>query len=140
MIGLVIYSTIGDKFGIEDVDDTMSMLMKNATLRWWLLGLPFLFLVTGIFNIKATEVTSAMTRNVWKNLRTVLVWIIALCIFYLGNDSDYGEAWHVPESWYILLGFSVMTSGIVVYYWYKSQDDELTKQHPYQDPLLLFSI
>jgi len=122
VIGLVIYSTIGDKFGIEDVDDTMSMLMKNATLRWWLLGLPFLFLVTGIFNIKATEVTSAMTRNVWKNLRTVLVWIIALCIFYLGNDSDYGEAWHVPESWYILLGFSVMTSGIVVYYWYKSQE------------------
>ena len=105
-IGLVIYSTIGNKFCIEDIDDTMSMLTKNATLRWWLLGLSFLFLLTGIFNIKATEVTSAMTRNVWKNLRTVLVWIIALCILYLGNNSDYGEAWHEPQSLYILLGFS----------------------------------
>ena len=122
IIGLVIYSTIGDKFGIEDIDDTMSTLMNNATLRWWLLGLPLLFLLTGIFNIKATEVTSAMTRNVWKNLRTVLVWSVALFIFYVGNDSNYGEAWHNPESFYILLGFSVMTSGIVVYYWYKSQE------------------
>mmetsp|Transcript_12871 Transcript_12871/g.25907 ORF Transcript_12871/g.25907 Transcript_12871/m.25907 type:complete len:247 (-) Transcript_12871:2564-3304(-) len=122
VIGLIIYATIGNKFGIEDIDDTISMLMNNATLRWWLLGLPFLFLLTGIFNIKATEVTSAMTRNVWKNLRTVLVWSIALCIFYLGNNSKYGEAWHNPDSFFILLGFSVMTSGIVVYYWYKSQE------------------
>jgi len=27
---------------------------------------------------QVTEVTSAMTRKVWKNLRTVSVWIIAL--------------------------------------------------------------
>ena len=54
VIGLVIYSTIGDKFGIEDIDDKMSTLSNNATLRWWLLGLPLLFLLTGIFNIKAT--------------------------------------------------------------------------------------
>lgn len=123
VIGLVIYSTIGNKFGIEDVDDTISILINKSSLRWWLLGLPFLFLLTGIFNIKATEVTSAMTRNVWKNLRTVLVWSIALVIFYVGNDnSNYGEAWHNPESFCILLGFSVMTFGIVVYYWYKSQE------------------
>jgi hypothetical protein len=122
VIGLAIYATIGDKFGIEDIDDTMSTLSNNASLRWWLLGLPLLFLLTGIFNIKATEVTSAMTRNVWKNLRTVLVWSIALFIFYVGNDSNYGEAWHNPQSFYILLGFSVMTFGIVVYYWYKFQE------------------
>lgn len=122
-IGLIIYATIANSFGIEDIDDTISMLIHNAKVRWWVLGLPFLFLVTGIFNIKATEVTSAMTRNVWKNLRTVLVWIIALCIFYLGDNSGlYGEAWHDPESFYILLGFVVMTSGIVAYYWYKAQE------------------
>ncbi len=33
---------------------------------WWAACLPLLFLVTGIFNIKATEATLAMTRNVWK--------------------------------------------------------------------------
>jgi len=115
-IGLIIYSTIGDQLRIEDIDSTMSMLSKNAKLRWWLLGLPFLFLLTGVFNIKATEVTSAMTRNVWKNMRTVMVWIVALGIFYFGNNSAYGEAWHTPESFIILLGFTVMSGGIIVYY------------------------
>merc|ERR1712216_514424 len=117
-IGLIIYLTIGDHLKIEDIDTTMSILSENAKLRWWIVGLPLLFLITGIFNIKATEVTSAMTRNVWKNLRTVLVWAIALCLYYIGNNG-YGEAWRTPGSFYILLGFLVMTSGIVVYYWYK---------------------
>jgi uncharacterized protein YjeT (DUF2065 family) len=119
-IGLIIYSTIANKFGIEDIDNTISMVIHTPAIRWWLLLLPFLFLLTGIFNIKATEVTSAMTRNVWKNLRTVLIWIIALCIYYLGDNAEYGEAWHVPESFYILSGFFIMTCGIVAYYWHKS--------------------
>ena len=88
--------------------------------------MPFLFLVTGVFNIKATEVTSAMTRNVWKNFRTVLVWTIALGIFYLGNNSAYGEAWHTPESFVILLGFTVMGCGITAYYWFKEQEHSET--------------
>jgi len=115
-IGLVIYFTVGDQLRIEDIDSTMSMLSNNTKLRWWVVGLPFLFLLTGIFNIKATGVTSAMTRNVWKNMRTVLVWVAALGIFYLGKDSAYGEAWHTPESYVILFGFAVMSAGIVVYY------------------------
>ncbi|KAL7449225.1 hypothetical protein ACHAWC_003233 [Mediolabrus comicus] len=109
-IGLIIYY----------IDNTISTVIHTPAIRWWLLLLPFLFLLTGIFNIKATEATSAMTRNVWKNLRTVLIWIIALCIYYLGDNIDYGEAWHVPESCYILSGFLIMTCGIVSYYWHKS--------------------
>mmetsp|Transcript_37402 Transcript_37402/g.79793 ORF Transcript_37402/g.79793 Transcript_37402/m.79793 type:complete len:454 (+) Transcript_37402:244-1605(+) len=115
-IGLVIYLTIGNKLRIEDTDATLSMLRTNPKLRWWVVGLPFLFLLTGVFNIKATEATSAMTRNVWKTMRTVLVWVSALVIFYLGNNAAYGEAWHTPESFIILLGFAVMSAGIIVYY------------------------
>lgn len=120
-VGLVLYLSVGNQLGMEDIGATMSMLTDNANMRWWFVGLPFLFLLTGLFNIKATETTSAMTRNVWKNLRTVLVWAIALGCFYLGNNA-YGEAWHTPESFIILLGFMVMVSGIIVYYWFKEQE------------------
>jgi hypothetical protein len=119
VLGLIIYFTIGDKIGIEDTGLTMQLLREHPKLLWWMAALPFLFLVTGIFNIKATEVTSAMTRNVWKNLRTVLVWLVALLIFYIGGNTDYGESWFTPESFYILLGLLVMSAGIGVYYWYK---------------------
>jgi drug/metabolite transporter (DMT)-like permease len=121
-IGLITYFTIGDKLRIEDTSSTIQLLRENTKMRWWIFGLPFLFLVTGIFNIKATEVTSAMTRNVWKNFRTALVWVLSLFIFYFGGNGDYGEAWFIPESFYILLGLMVMSAGIVVYYWYKNED------------------
>lgn len=121
-IGLIIYFAFGNQLRLEDIDATRSMLNENTRMRWWFLGLPFLFLLTGVFNIKATEVTSAMTRNVWKNFRTVLVWAIALGCFYLGNNPAYGEAWYTPESFIILLGFMVMGCGIVVYYWFKEQE------------------
>jgi len=123
-LGLILYFTIGDKLGIEDTSLTIQLLREEPQLLWWMVALPFLFLVTGIFNIKATEVTSAMTRNVWKNLRTVLVWLISLLIFYIGGNADYGESWFTPESYYILCGLFVMSAGICVYY--RNKKEKLT--------------
>ena len=123
-IGLVLYLSVGDKLGIEDTVSTFQFLNTNKQMRWWIVGLPILFLITGILNIKSTEVTSAMTRNVWKNFRTVLVWVMALGIFYVGGNSDYGEAWYNPESYFILIGLIVMASGIIVYYWYKTEESK----------------
>lgn len=117
MFGSIIYVTAKNQLrSIEDIDSTFSMLNENTKLCWWLIGLPAIFLVTGLFNIKATEKTSAITRNVWKTLRTVMVWVVALMIFYLGNNPALGEAWHNPESFVILLGFIVMSVGIIAYY------------------------
>ena len=82
---------------IKDVGSTLTMLRENTNARRWAVCLPLLFLGTGIFNIKATEATSAMTRNVWKKVRTMLVWVASLCIFYLRRDADYGEKCHTPE-------------------------------------------
>lgn len=129
-IGLFIYFSIGDKLGVEDTSYTIQLLRENTNMRWWILGFPFLFLVTGIFNIKATEVTSAMTRNVWKNFRTALVWVLSLFIFYFGGNADYGEAWFNPESFYILFGLMVMSAGIVVYYWYKHEEHKEESLQP----------
>jgi len=68
--------------------------------------------VTGVFNIAATGVTSSMTRNVWKNFRTALIWIVSLIIFYATGNPELGEEWFVPGSFYILIGFTVMLGGL----------------------------
>merc|ERR1712176_391410 len=88
----------------------------------WIVGLPFLFLVTGICNVKVTEATSSMTRNVWKNFRTLLVWVFSLSIFYASGNSEIGEAWLNPGSCFTLIGFCVMTVGVVAYYWFKNAE------------------
>ncbi len=124
VFGLILYFTIGAKSGVEDPSRTLQLVRADREIIRWMAGLTLLFLLTGIFNIKATEVTSAMTRNVWKNFRTVLVWILSLSIFYLGLNPNYGEAWLNPESIYILLAFIIMFIGIIIYYWDKANHKE----------------
>ena len=99
--GLVAWAAIYTTFAkhlvlIEDVNSTLSTLRENAGLRRWLIEMPSTFLVMRLFNIKATERTSAMTRNVLKTLRPVAVWAVTLAVFYVGVDPALGEEWHVP--------------------------------------------
>jgi len=80
------------------------------------IGLVFLVLVTGILNIRTTEVTSSMTRNVWKQFRIILVWMFGLLVYYVGGDDRLGEPWVFPGSFFVLGGFSVILTGVYNYY------------------------
>ena len=124
VFGLLLYFICGKRLG-EDPGSTLQLLRDRPQMLGWIIGLPPLFLVAGIFNIKATEVTSSMTRNVWKNFRTVLVWVLSLLIFYTSGNSEIGEVWRTPGSFYILLGFFTMTAGILVYYSQKKKEEDI---------------
>jgi drug/metabolite transporter (DMT)-like permease len=80
------------------------------------IGLVILVLITGILNIRTTEVTSSMTRNVWKQFRIILVWIFGLLVYYVGSDDSLGEPWVFPGSFFVLGGFSVILTGVYYYY------------------------
>lgn len=123
VFGIILYVALGPIFG-ERPTETLQLLQETPSMIGYATGLVLLFTITGIFNIKATEVTSSMTRNVWKNLRTVLVWIVALMIFYVGGNSELGEEWLIPESFFILIGFLVMVAGILLYYSQKGKEED----------------
>ena len=113
IIALILYLPIAPLLG-ENPSDVANSFQGNVialTIGWTLL-----VCVTGIFNIAATAVTSSMTRNVWKNMRTLLVWIMGLILFYSTGSSDLGESFDIPGSLLILLGYAVMCLGIFVYY------------------------
>jgi len=134
IFGVILYFVLGEQFG-ETPNDVWKLIQDDPSLAWWIVALPFLFLVSAIFNITATQVTSSMTRNVWKNLRTALVWVMSLLMYYTTDgDSNIGEPWYIPESFYVLGGFSIMVFGIIVYYWQKKMEDEQsTFQSVHQD-------
>jgi hypothetical protein len=116
MIGAVLYVPIAPLFGEDAV---MAWQQFTATPSTWGYGLSLilLFLVNGIANILTTSATSSMTRNVWKNIRTVLVWVLGLLIFYVANGRrTIGEPWETPKSFLTLLGFFIMLVGIHTYY------------------------
>ena len=115
LFGLILYLPLAPIFG-EDTTETWDTLTSSLFKTGYAIGLTLLFTVTAIFNIMATGVTSSMTRNMWKNLRTALVWIFSLLIYYCSGDKALGEPWLIPESLYILGGFIVILSGIYLYY------------------------
>jgi len=80
------------------------------------IGLVTLVLITGILNIRTTEITSSMTRNVWKQFRIMLVWSLSLLIYYVGSNNKIGEPWVFPSSLFVLGGFSVILTGVHFYY------------------------
>jgi len=114
IIALVLYFPIAPLLG-EQPSSVLNDLANNDIIGL-AVGWTLLVTITAVFNIAATGVTSSMTRNVWKNLRTCLVWALGLIIFYATGNPDLGEEWVVPASFYILLGFAVMLLGIFIYY------------------------
>lgn len=115
VIALILYFPLAPLFG-EQPSTVLEDLQSNNKIIGLSIGWGLLVTVTGIFNIAATGVTSSMTRNVWKNFRTCLIWIVSLIIFYATGNPELGEEWIMPGSFYILIGFAVMLAGVYVYY------------------------
>ena len=128
VFGFILFYFFGKYVGEDFPFEAINLVKENSQNKVWIMGMPFLFLITGIFNIKATEVTSSMTRNVWKNLRSLMVWMVSLLIFYTNENSILGEEWRIPESLYICIGFFIMCVGVVIYYSQKQKESDKEKE------------
>jgi len=119
----VLFFVCGPTFGGKGPAETLEDLQEDKVfLTAYSICLTLLFTIAGFYNIKATEVTSSMTRDVWKNLQTVLVWIIGLVIFYAGVGGGLGEEFVIPGSLVILAGFLLMFFGIYICYSQKASE------------------
>jgi drug/metabolite transporter (DMT)-like permease len=115
LIAIPLYIGFGQYFQ-EDPGKIFESIAHNTGYVCYIVFLVFIFYAGGIFQIMSTGVTSSMTRNVWKNFRGVVVWVISLTVYYSSAHGEYGEAWSSPESPMVLLGFLVMMIGTIVYY------------------------
>ncbi|EJK68814.1 hypothetical protein THAOC_09976, partial [Thalassiosira oceanica] len=112
--GLLLYFPLAPSIG-EVPSETWAQI-RSASMMVYLSLLVMLFLVVGVFNITATALTSSMTRNIWKNLRSAVVWTMGVIIFYSREGHDFGEGLSFPSSAIALAGFALMICGVVVYY------------------------
>ena len=113
--GLPLYLPLAPRLG-EDPSEVWVLLQSSKWISTYVGGLVLLFTATGIFNIVATAATSSMTRNIWKNFRSLIVWILGLCIYYSSGNESLGEEWKTPASFVTLLGFATMLGGVCLYY------------------------
>ena len=124
LFGLIIYVPLANNRKLEETFDegtfreTWSILLNDRKLGWFTLFLCLLVSITGVFNIYSVAETSAMTRNLWKNTRAILVWFVGVIAFYGSNDPELpiGEELHEVYSPFQAIGFMIMCLGIYIYY------------------------
>jgi len=100
----------------EHPSETVETFGDSAFKISYAVFLVLLFTATSTSQILSTGLTSSMTRNLWKNFRGLLAWIVGLVIFYASGNEDLGEAWLIPQSFVVLTGFCIMVGGLKYYY------------------------
>lgn len=115
LMAIPLYFLLGPVTGYDPIDG-FRVIGESPLSIGYTFGLLIIFFVAGMYSILGTAVTSSMTRNMWKNFRGLVVWIVALTIFYAIGDEDLGEPWVIPGSFMILGGFSIMLGALYVYY------------------------
>jgi len=96
----------------EDTLDSFVMLVHNWTLFGVMVAYVIVILVFNLFGMMITQVTDAMTRNIMEPIRTFLVWVCMVSIFYITRClGEQLNLWSLLE----LAGFVILTFGVLVY-------------------------
>jgi hypothetical protein len=98
----------------EDTVDSLVMIAHSGTLVLILLTDAASMLLFNMFSMNVTQLSSALFRTMLETLRTFLVWIIDLWIYYRWSQGRFGEAW-TSYSWLQVLGFLIVVAGTWIY-------------------------
>lgn len=113
----IVYHIPGDDCGkAEDSLDTLRQMSNNGLVVAMSIIFAFALFIMNWQSQQITAVLSAVHRNLVSAVRTVLVWIGSIILFYATQHQKnvYGEKW---TNWTLveLAGFVVLVSGTVMY-------------------------
>jgi len=112
----------------EDTLDSFVMIGNSVTLLLITLLYVVVILVFNLFGMMITQVTDAMTRNIMEPIRTFLVWVGMVVLYWI--FSHFGERlnlWSLLQ----LAGFLVLTFGVLLYnqvFHFKCLDPKQTEE------------
>jgi len=72
-----------------------------------------------VCNLLSTAYTSSLTANLWKQLRGLTTFVIAITLYYVAQaigTYNLGSAWAGWGSVFVLVGYAVISIGVYVYY------------------------
>jgi hypothetical protein len=115
LMAIPLYFLIGPLAGYNPVESFWGICESSFSIGYTV-GLIFALFAANIYSILGIAATSSMTSSMWKNFSGLVVWIVAMVIYYAVGDEDLGESWTIPGSFMILAGFSVMLTALHVYY------------------------
>jgi drug/metabolite transporter (DMT)-like permease len=99
----------------EDVWEGLYMVFHNRNIAVLYTAFIFVVLTYNVLAMRVTNFLDSVARNIFDTTRTIFIWI-ALMIIHYTIDRTLGEEWNNPWSFVELFGFSVMASGLFLYY------------------------
>ena len=117
MIGVLIgfQLTPGPDHGsAENSVDSIEKLF-NSSLLIFLVGVYLVSIAAfNVLGMKVSKHLSSVHRTLIDSSRSVVVWIVQLGFWYIGNSALYGTPW-TDNSWLQLIGFAILVLGTLVY-------------------------
>jgi len=105
----------GDLGCAENTRDTLMQMTGSAGVMFVLIGYALALALMNNYSQVVSKNLSAVHRMLINTLRTVIIWVVNLFIFYaLPGGESYGEKWDI-YSLMQLGGFAVLVCGTVVY-------------------------
>lgn len=97
----------------EDTVESLYMLAHNPHILMLFLLYMVVILLYNATAMMVTNQFSAVHRTILEVMRTLLIWIVNLFIFYEVSDK-FGEQWTI-WSWFELLGFVLLFVGMFIF-------------------------
>ncbi|CAL6006840.1 EamA-like_transporter family protein [Hexamita inflata] len=93
---------------MEDIADTFYMFVDNSLIIVFSVIYFIAILFLNWAGMVVTQETSSVVRTIFEAVRTAVIWIVDLMIYYwFAKHSVYGEAWNT-YSWIQLAGFILL--------------------------------
>merc|ERR1712008_150274 len=109
----VMYAVPGDDAGsYENVVDSLHMLAGSGQLLAFVVFYLSSISFFNFFGVTISGQLSAVTRTINDAMRTMIIWIVELIVFY-GISEKYGQKWQ-PHSYLQLIGFVFLITGNMV--------------------------
>jgi drug/metabolite transporter (DMT)-like permease len=113
------FSTLGPEGGglREDTIESFQMLARSPRLAGTAAAYVLLMTAYNLAGVLVTDSMGALSRTVAETVRTLIVWILNLFLYYnvsIKGERRVGEPW-TAQSWLQAVGFAVLVGGTAVY-------------------------
>lgn len=110
------FSSGSDNGRLEDLVDSLVMCSNSPALVLGQLAYAVVFAASTSFGILLTVVLSSVHKKMVNCGAGVVIWIFALCVFYLfDKQARYAESWSSDRSFLQLAGFALIYLGLAIY-------------------------
>ncbi|GJQ13292.1 hypothetical protein GpartN1_g5083.t1 [Galdieria partita] len=103
-----------DSGSLENILDSFIMIEHSWVLQGILLMDVSCMLFFNYFSMNVTKLSSSMFRTLLETMRTMIVWIVDILIYYVISQGRFGEPW-TQYSFLQVIGFILLVIGTFHY-------------------------